>query len=154
MNDALFKKRHKKSYKEVVEVCERSLSMVEAAKTLNIPYKTLIRVAKKLGCYYPNPAGRGISKPNIKGQYKLEDILNGKHPQYHSHKLKLRLYKADLKKEKCEECGIINWNEKPISFHLDHINGNNSDHRLENLRILCPNCHSQTDTYSCKISAR
>lgn len=47
----------------------------------------------------------------------------------------------------CNLCKIIQWNNKPLSLHLDHINGINSDNRLENLRFLCPNCHSQTDTY-------
>lgn len=47
----------------------------------------------------------------------------------------------------CSECGIVDWNGAPISLHLDHINGINNDNRIENLRFLCPNCHSQTKTY-------
>lgn len=50
--------------------------------------------------------------------------------------------------ERCGECGLSgNWNDKKLELHLDHINGNNTDFRKENLRFLCPNCHSQTDTY-------
>lgn len=53
----------------------------------------------------------------------------------------------------CAMCGIKDtWNERPLSLHLDHINGVNNDNRLENLRFLCPNCHSQTETYSGKNS--
>lgn len=48
---------------------------------------------------------------------------------------------------KCNTCGISEWNQKPLVLALDHINGNNRDYRFENLRFLCPNCHSQTDTY-------
>jgi hypothetical protein len=49
----------------------------------------------------------------------------------------------------CSECGMNNeWNDKPISFVLDHINGIPNDHRLENLRFLCPNCNSQTSTFA------
>jgi predicted RNA-binding Zn-ribbon protein involved in translation (DUF1610 family) len=55
---------------------------------------------------------------------------------------------------RCHECGISAWRDLPISFHLDHINGINNDNRLENLRFLCPNCHSQTATYCKKMSAR
>ena len=64
-----------------------------------------------------------------------------------SHTLKLRLIKAGMKEPKCEECGMTEWRNKPIPIELDHINGNHYDNRIENLRILCPNCHAQTDTY-------
>jgi len=47
----------------------------------------------------------------------------------------------------CTECGITNWNGKDIVLEIDHINGDNTDNRIENLRYLCPNCHSQTSTY-------
>ncbi len=47
----------------------------------------------------------------------------------------------------CRECGITTWQGAPLSLHLDHINGVHNDHRLSNLRFLCPNCHSQTRTY-------
>jgi 5-methylcytosine-specific restriction endonuclease McrA len=61
--------------------------------------------------------------------------------------LKIRLYNEGLKTKQCEECGIVEWNGSEISFELDHINGVNNDNRIENLRILCPNCHSQTKTF-------
>ena len=48
---------------------------------------------------------------------------------------------------RCEWCGISEWRGQPLVLHLDHINGINNDNRLENLRFLGPNCHSQTDTY-------
>ena len=64
--------------------------------------------------------------------------------------LKERLVKEKYLEYKCAECGITEWNGKPLSLHLDHINGINNDHRIENLRFLCPNCHSQTNTYAGK----
>ncbi len=47
----------------------------------------------------------------------------------------------------CLWCGIATWRGKSLTLHVDHINGVHSDNRLENLRFLCPNCHSQTDTF-------
>ena len=48
----------------------------------------------------------------------------------------------------CAWCGISEWQGKPLVLHLDHANGIHNDNRLVNLRLLCPNCHSQTETYS------
>ncbi|HEV2261913.1 MAG TPA: HNH endonuclease signature motif containing protein [Candidatus Rubrimentiphilum sp.] len=50
-------------------------------------------------------------------------------------------------KNKCSRCGISEWQAKPISIQIDHINGINDDYRLENLRMLCANCHSLTPTH-------
>jgi hypothetical protein len=67
---------------------------------------------------------------------------------YHRAKLKARLYDAGLKKRECEECGQGEmWQGKRISLILDHINGDATDHRLENLRIACPNCAASFDTH-------
>ncbi len=62
--------------------------------------------------------------------------------------IKKIIIKEHLIPYKCDLCSIIDiWEDKPLSLHLDHINGINNDNRLSNLRFLCPNCHSQTSTY-------
>lgn len=48
---------------------------------------------------------------------------------------------------KCDECSISEWHSKPITLELEHIDGNNRNNSLDNLRLLCPNCHSQTSTF-------
>jgi Zn finger protein HypA/HybF involved in hydrogenase expression len=143
----LFEARHSKSYNDVIKACNMNMTMVDAAKSVDIPYKTFIRIAKKLGCFKPNIGRKGFSKKST-NKISLSEILNGDHPQYQTNKLKIRLIQEGHKKNACEQCGISNWNNMPITLELDHINGNNSDHRFENLRILCPNCHSQTLTFS------
>jgi len=90
---------------------------------------------------------RGIGKPLI----SLDEILV-KNNNFQSFKLKKRLFAAGLKSQCCEKCG---WAEKTSSgylpLELDHINGDRHDNRLENLRILCPNCHSLTPTHRGRI---
>jgi HNH endonuclease/Winged helix-turn-helix DNA-binding len=61
--------------------------------------------------------------------------------------LKRRIVAAGLREDRCERCGIDEWQGKPLSMQLHHINGDGLDNRLENLELLCANCHSQTDTY-------
>lgn len=55
---------------------------------------------------------------------------------------------------RCAICNTVKWNNKTLSLELDHINGVNDDNRLENLRFLCPNCHSQTTTYGSRNTQR
>lgn len=68
--------------------------------------------------------------------------------------IKRRLLRAGLLQNRCSACGIDDWLDKPISIQIDHANGINDDWRLENLRMLCPNCHSQTETWGRKNKSR
>lgn len=135
---------------EIIEITAKSQTMALAAKRCGMAYTTFIRHAKRLGIYKPNQGGRGI-----KGEYQRKDktstqeILEGKHPQYQTYKLKIRLITEGIKEDKCERCG---WHEKledseftPCELH--HIDGNPENHVLSNLIILCPNCHSLTESY-------
>jgi len=80
----------------------------------------------------------------------LKDIMI-ENSNYDTTKLKERLYEEGLKDRKCEMCGQCeDWNGKHMSLILDHINGIRTDHRLINLRIVCPNCNATLDTHGGK----
>ena len=85
--------------------------------------------------------------------FSLEEILRKDFP-YNTQRLKQRLIESGIKEKKCECCGLSEWNGKDIPLELHHLNGDRTDNRLENLQILCPNCHAQTDSYRGKNQTR
>lgn len=129
-----------------------SFSMASAAVKLGLHFSTFKSRAVKFGLYVPNQGGRGTvkSKEEGNGKIPLQEILDGLHPSYQTYKLKQRLYKENLKTNKCEECSAESWNGKILECELDHIDGNRTNHSFSNLKILCPNCHSQTHTFRFK----
>ena len=88
--------------------------------------------------------GDVVSRPR---ELPIEVLLVANRPQTSRTHLKQRLLKAGLKENRCELCGISEWLGKPLNMQLHHLNGDGSDNRLENLELLCANCHSQTSTY-------
>lgn len=132
-----------------ISVVNSSNSMAEAASKLGIHFNTFKRYAIKFNVYKPNQGLKGGTKMcDVK--IPTEVILRGDYPQFNTYKLKIRLIKDGVLKNECSECGISEWNGKPLNCELDHIDGNRTNHKIENLRILCPNCHSQTETYRSK----
>ena len=90
-----------------------------------------------------NAGMRGIGKPRI----SLDEILI-ENSHYQSFKLKRRLFLAGLKQKHCELCGWAKATKDGyLPLELDHIDGNHYNNKLENLRILCPNCHSLQPTH-------
>jgi hypothetical protein len=106
---------------------------------------------ERLGLDQDHFYGQGWNKgwvfdPRIK-QQTLEQILV-KNSSYQSFRLKKRLFAVGLKKQACELCSWAAVSpDGRIPLELDHINGDHSDNRLENLRVLCPNCHSLQSTH-------
>jgi 5-methylcytosine-specific restriction endonuclease McrA len=77
----------------------------------------------------------------------IEELLVPDREQTSRRHLKQRILRLGLLEPKCAICNITDWLGQPLVLELDHINGKNKDNRIENLRLLCPNCHSQTNTY-------
>jgi hypothetical protein len=90
--------------------------------------------------------GRVVPADERRGR-PLEEILVSPSDYGNTHRLKQRLLDAGLKEPRCERCGLDTWLGEPIPLHLDHIDGDRRNNRLENLRLLCPNCHALTETY-------
>ena len=114
-----------------------SNSMAEAAKKLDMPFMTFKRRALELGLYKTNQGSKGQSKPYKGVKFITQDILDGKHPQYDTNKLKKRLVTEGILVYNCTSCGIGDeYHGKPITLQLDHIDGNRFNHGLDNLRLL------------------
>ncbi len=133
-----------------IKICNESISMAEASAKLGLHFNSFKKRALELNCYNTNQSGIGMKKLMPKIPLK-EIIYENKHPQYQTYKLKLRLIEDGILKNMCKCCGLENsWNGKKIELELDHIDGDSKNHNLKNLRLLCPNCHSQTETFRSK----
>ena len=114
-------------------------------------YKTVHARVRQLGLDTSHWTGKGW---NQGGRYKafgrkatLEEILVENSPYAFTHGLRGRLLKEGWKPYKCEHCNLAEWCGQPIPLELHHHNGVNNDHRISNLRLLCPNCHALTENY-------
>ena len=109
-------------------------------------YRTVRKHVEALGLDTSHFVGKGAGKSKGNVKYTLAEMLveNGSASTYN---VRNRLFKEGIKEYQCEFCGLSEWMGKPIALQLDHINGVGNDHRIENLQILCPNCHSQTETW-------
>ena len=112
-------------------------------------YKTVHRLINEYGLDTSHFTGQGWNvglgfKP--KQSMKDEEIFIDNSDYRCSWRLRER-YKITTKINYCEECGLTEWLGNPIPLEIHHINGKNTDNRLENLRLLCPNCHALTNNY-------
>lgn len=88
---------------------------------------------------------RGDPRPPVPARPLDQVLVDGHHTN--TSRLKRRLIQAGLKRRRCERCQRERWNGRPIPLELDHIDGRRENNLLENLQLLCPNCHAQTSTY-------
>ena len=112
-------------------------------------YKTFRHHCKELGVEIPKGESKGINR--IGKKIPLSEILVENSTYQNNRTLKNRLVSEGYLKYECNNCkNLGEWCGRKLVLQIDHINGINNDHRIENLRFLCPNCHSQTKTYSGK----
>lgn len=132
--------------KRDIENAQRnSQSAMEAARYLGVSYTTYKKYAILYGLHeqHLNPGGKGISKPHVKGKrYPLSAIVAGEHPTYDTRKLKARLIKAAMLDEQCSLCGFEERRITDFKIPLMMVfkDDDSTNHRLENLYLLCFNC--------------
>lgn len=147
-------KIYKLSDEQFVELLKKSSTISEVLFKLGYTvkgnswgYSQVKRRMDDLNLNYSIFKGKSaVIKTGRLNNVRKEDILkeNCKHQRT---VLRRYIIKNNLIPYKCAICGCTEWQGKTLSLELDHINGINNDNRLENLRFLCPNCHSQTSTY-------
>lgn len=129
----------------VKEMLNDKRPLFEIARKLGVKYDTLIVHLKKLGIKYEkNQSRKGIRHKEVrKDSYHYLGTDN----YITAPRLKEKLIEDGIKEYKCEKCGITEWEGKPAPLELHHINGDHFDNRLENLIILCSNCHAIEHQY-------
>lgn len=109
-------------------------------------YPALQRAVTAAGLCTAHFRGRGWSRGSRRPRVPLDEVLvAGRRTS--SLVLRRRLVEAGLRDERCSRCALDTWQGVPVPLELDHVNGDRDDNRLENLRLLCPNCHALTDTW-------
>jgi hypothetical protein len=144
------------SDKDFIEAVKNSFTIAQALRSLGYSIfgaaqKFFKKRVKELNLDTSHFTGQGHLKGKTNSHVKkrpLDQILIKNSNLVFRSSTKRRLIKEGLLEEKCYECGLgPSWNGKVIVLQIDHINGDCFDHRIENLRFLCPNCHSQTTTF-------
>jgi hypothetical protein len=140
------------SLEQLKPLIENSNSKAEILEKMGISlsagnYRTLKRYFEKYGM--DNDMFVGNPKRNANKQKYSDSEIFCENSQYNSAHLKGRVLKSGLIEYKCVGCGNEGeWNGEKLVLQIDHINGVNTDNRIDNLRFMCPNCHSQTSTFS------
>ena len=148
-------KLHKYSEDALREAVSASTSMRQTLQKLNVaPYGGNYDVLRKAIRHFDLDTSHFTGQAWNKGMQlscrrPLEDYLTNKVP-IQSYKLKNRLLRENILSQKCSSCQAEDWLGQPIPLELDHVNGDNKDNLLTNLRLLCPNCHALTPTYRSK----
>ncbi len=135
------KQKHTNKFTDAELISQHKLmpNLGKLSHFFSVPDVTVWRRAKRLGL--------GFKSGGKTTKIELSEILEGKHPHYQTLKLKHRLISEGVLEDKCDECNTMEWLGKKLELHLDHVDGDGHNHKRPNLRLLCPNCHSQTETW-------
>lgn len=118
--------------------------LIEVSRTLGIKYDTLKKYLKILNIDYKcNQSRKGIPRPSE--QKPIEVILNGNSSNARKREV---LISRGIKEAKCECCGLSEWLGKSIPLELHHKDFNHYNNSLDNLQVLCANCHMQAHNYN------
>jgi RNase P subunit RPR2 len=131
---------------------EENKSKSEMARLLGVKPGKITAALKEFGIEYSGNQGlRGIKIPT---NYSTAENYIKTAQFVSSHKLRVKLLRDGIKEHRCEICNNVEWMGKKVPLELDHIDGNHFNNEFSNLRVLCPNCHAQTDTYAGKKNKR
>lgn len=139
------------SVSEFQQVLDESSSISSVLRYYGIEYSKpyyfdIIKEKMNSGLYDLNKYTNNTVNKLQHGQRCIDEMFTENSNIYRSN-IRAKILRLNLIEYRCSECPIIDeYNGKKISLQLDHINGTRNDHRLENLRWLCPNCHSQQET--------
>lgn len=141
------RKRGRPLLKKDIEIAYRnSNSATEAARYLDVSYKTFKKYAKYYGIWRTNQSGKGVPRPKKYGKYGLFEILDGKYPRYNRKILLERCFKAGIFKKKCYMCGYNVTRDDgraPLIFY--HKDGNLTNLKKDNIEPRCYNCQFLTN---------
>lgn len=127
---------------QIEEAIKNSSSMIGAARYLGVSRNRFNRYAKLYGLFEPNQSGKGTIHKKL---YSDEEIFSNRGCVVSSSVLIKRL--KQIREWKCDCCGLTEWMGKPLSLEIHHIDGDRYNNNLDNLQILCPNCHSLTENW-------